>query len=253
MKKPILVANWKNHPDSLMQAGHILAGFSKKSAVYKKISTFIAPPLTYFESVSKKSSNFSHLASQDLFIGKGTTTGAVGVDILKSFGVRLSIIGHSERRSLGETSEMVSEKVRVALKENIIPLVCIGESARDAEGDYIEFIRHELRESLSGIKKKEIPNKLIVAYEPIWAIGKKSKDAMQAEDLTQMVLYIKKILTDMYDRKTADTVPILYGGSVDGKNVGDLVRTGVNGFLVGRASLDPKSFEEIATALIHNS
>ena len=250
MKKQILVANWKNHPDSLMRANYILGELSKKSSAHKKISTFIAPPLVYFESVSKRITNFSHLASQDIFIKKGTTTGAVGVDILKSFGVRLAIIGHSERRALGETNEEVAEKVKVALKENIIPLVCIGEKERDKEGDYLEFIRHELRSSLSGIKKKEIANKLVVAYEPIWAIGKKSKDAMQPEDLTQMVIFIKKALTDIYDRKVAETVPILYGGSVDARNTDSLARTGISGFLVGRASLEPKIFEEIANSLI---
>ena len=253
MKKQILVANWKNHPDSLVQANKIINGLRKKSAEFKKISTFIAPPLTYFESVSNKTSSFSNLASQDIFVGKGTTTGSVGVDILKSFGVRLSIIGHSERRALGETDEMVAEKIKTALKENIIPLLCIGEKERDAEGNYLEFIRHELRASLSGVKKKEVVNKLVVAYEPIWAIGSKAKGAVLPEDLTQMVLYIKKILTDIYDRKTADTIPILYGGSTDAKNASTLAQTGVNGFLVGRASLDPKSFAEIASALIHNS
>jgi len=250
MAKRILVANWKNFPDSLQQVGEILDGYSKNSSVFKKISTFIAPPLSYFESVSKRTKSFAHLASQDIFIEKGTITGLVGADILKSFGVRLSIIGHSERRSLGETNEFVSEKIKKALKENIIPLVCVGESERDREGEYLEFIRHELRLSLAGVKRKDDAKKLIIAYEPIWAISTKAKGAIEAEDLAQMVIFIKKILTDLYGRETADRIPILYGGSVDQNNVSDFVQTGISGFLVGRASLDSKKFSEIAKSLI---
>jgi triosephosphate isomerase len=250
MAKRILIANWKNYPDSIGRVGEILDGLTKNSGVFKKVSTFIAPPLAYFESVSKRTKSFAHLASQDIFVEKGTTTGAVGMDILKSFGVRLSIIGHSERRALGETDGVVAEKIKIALKENIIPLVCIGESERDKEGEYLEFIRQELRLSLSGVKKKDDAKKLVVAYEPIWAIGMKARGTIVPEDLAQMVIFIRKVLTDLYDRKTADKISILYGGSVDHNNVNALVRTRVNGFLVGRASLDPKKFVEIAKSLI---
>ncbi len=252
MKKPILVANWKNHPDSLDRVNDLLKGLAKQSFVYKKISTYIAPPLAYFESVSKKTKPFARLASQDISLLKGTTTGAVEVDILKSFGVRMSIIGHSERRALGETNETVSEKIKVAIKAGIIPLVCVGERERDKEGEYLEFVRHQLRLSLSGIKKKENAVKLVVAYEPVWAIGKRAKDAMLCDDLTQMIIFIRKILTDLYDRKTADKIAILYGGSVETSNVYKLVQTGINGFLVGHASLDAESFGKIALALTKN-
>jgi triosephosphate isomerase len=249
MAKSILVGNWKNHPDSLVQVNALLKGLSKKSSVYKKINTFIAPPLAYFESVSSKAKNFSKLASQDIFVGKGTTTGAVGADILKSFGVRLSIIGHSERRALGESDLKVAEKIKFALKEGITPLVCVGESERDREGEYLEFVRQQIRASLIEIKKKDDAKKIVVAYEPIWAIGAKAKVAVEPEDLAQMVIFIKKVLTDIFDRKTAESVPILYGGSVDKNNVDALVKTGVDGFLVGRASLDAESFSKIASAL----
>ena len=134
MNKRILVANWKNHPDSLTRASIILKGLSKNPAVYKKLRTYIAPPLPYFESVSKNIKSFAMLASQDIFfVTEGIYTGAVTPDILKSFGVKLSIIGHSERRALGETDKKVSEKIKVALKSGIVPLVCVGEMVRDHE------------------------------------------------------------------------------------------------------------------------
>ncbi len=250
MAKQILVANWKNYPDSLVRVGEILDGLAKNSGIFKKVSTFIAPPLAYFESISKRTKSFAHLASQDIFIKKGTITGAIGLDILKSFGVRLSIIGHSERRALGETNEIVAEKIKVALKENIIPLLCVGESERDREGEYLEFIRHEIRLSLSGVKKKDSAKKLVIAYEPIWAISTKAKGVIEPDDLAQMVIFIRKVLTDLYGRETADKISILYGGSIDQNNVEAHIRTGVNGFLVGRASLDSKKFVEIAKSLI---
>ncbi|MBX4189129.1 triose-phosphate isomerase [Candidatus Parcubacteria bacterium] len=251
MKKPILVANWKNHPESLRAVTPILTGLSRKSAVYKKLSTFIAPPLVYIEAVSSKIKSFAGLAGQDIFFAmEGTYTGAVTPDILKSFGVKLTIIGHSERRALGETNEVAAAKVKTALRSGITPLLCIGEEARDAEGNYFEFLSEELKLSLEGIRRKDDAHKLIIAYEPIWAIGKKAKDAMPPADLAQMVIFIKKVLTEIFGRESAERIPILYGGSVESGNANELVATGVQGFLVGHASLDPKNFSEIAEALL---
>jgi len=251
MNKPILVANWKNHPDSFSKASTIISGLSKGSSTYKKISTYIAPPLPYFESVSKGIKSFAQLASQDIFFAiEGTYTGAVTPDLLKSFGVKLSIIGHSERRSLGETNEVVSEKIKCALRSGITPLLCIGEHERDREGDHFEFIREQLRLSLEGVRRKDDAGKLVIAYEPIWAIGKKAKDAISPNDLSEMVIFIKKVLSDIFGREAGDTIPILYGGSVEPINAKTIFESGINGFLVGHASLDPKSFKTIAEALI---
>jgi triosephosphate isomerase len=251
MSKPILVANWKNHPASPEEASSILKGLGKKSAIYKKLFTFIAPPSAYFESVSKRAKSFSSLATQDIFPLDGTHTGALTVDILKNLGVKLAIIGHSERRALGETSADVSAKVKTVLRAGIIPLVCVGEAERDHEGNYFEFISEELKHSLSSVANRKEAEKLIIAYEPIWAIGAKATGVVEPADLSQMIIFIKKVLTGMFDRKTAEKIPILYGGSVDASNASALSRqTGSRGFLVGRASLDPKKFSAIAEALI---
>lgn len=250
MAKPILVANWKNHPDSPAKMTALLSGLSKKPSVFKNIATFIAPPLTYFESVSKKIKNFASLAAQDIFFAPdGTYTGAVTPDILKSFGVKLAIIGHSERRALGETNEVVLDKIKSAFRTGITPLLCIGERVRNAEGEQFEFIEEELKMSLEGIRRKDDAERLIVAYEPIWAIGKKAADAITPDDLSQMVIFIKKVLTDIFGRESAEKIPILYGGSVEPENARALMDTGVRGFLVGHASLDPKQFATIAESL----
>jgi len=250
MSKPILVANWKNHPSSLAEVTFLLKGLSANKLVYKKLSLFVAPPLTYLDLVKEKALGYAKLASQDISLTHKTTTGAVTVDILKSFGVKLAIIGHSERRALGETSEQVREKVKLALRSGITPLVCIGELSHDQDGEHFEFLRKEIKLSLAGLNKSNA-SKLSLAYEPVWAIGKRTQDAIEPIDLSQTVIFIKKVLTDMFGRKVAESIPILYGGSVETNNAKILIReTGIRGFLVGHASLNAKSFKEIAQALI---
>ena len=252
MAKPILIANWKNHPKSLAEARALLRQLSRNSRLYKKLSLFVAPPFTYFESVSERLGNFGQLAAQNISsLPPGNYTGQVTPDILKSFGVRLAIIGHSERRGFGETSEHVAKKVKTALRSGITPLVCIGEVSRDQDGEHFEFLREQLRFSLIGLSRRADISKLVVAYEPVWAIGKSAKDAIESVDLSQLVIFIRKVLTDMFGRKQAEHIPILYGGSVEPTNAGALLHeTGIRGFLVGHASLNAKNFEVIARSLI---
>lgn len=249
MAKLILVANWKNYPNSLPEAKLLLKRISRKKTLLNKIAFFIAPPSPYFDLVSN---GFAKLASQDLFpIEKGARTGQVSVEILKSFGVRLVILGHSELRALGESSQEVSEKVKVALKAGITPLVCVGEATRDVEGEHFEFLREEIKASLANLSKRDI-EKVLLAYEPVWAIGKSAKDAIDPVELSQTILFIKRVLADLFGRSRAEKVGILYGGSVEAKNVRALMTTGVKGMLVGHASLDAKNFEGIVEAIFEN-
>ncbi len=251
MAKKILVANWKNYPGSVAEALALLRGMARAHLKYKKLSTYIAPPLPYLSVVSEKGRKFSALASQDMPLEEnGTLTGSITPEILKSFGVRVAIVGHSERRALGETDKIVSEKVKTAIKSGISPLLCIGESEHDSEGEYLDFLRHQLKASLEGVKRPDA-NKIMVAYEPIWAIGSKAKSAISPRDLTQTALYIRRLLSDMYGRDSAEKIPILYGGSVEPANAEELSEvTAIDGFLVGRASLNYKQFLDIAQALL---
>ena len=235
----LLVANWKNHPSSLFEVRALLKSLSTKRKLFKKFSLFIAPPLFYFESVSERASFYS-LASQDL----------EHIDILKSFGTKLAIIGHSDRRVMGETNEIINKKIKLALRSGITPLLCIGESLPDRDGEHFEFLRDQLRHALSGIKKSDA-SKLLVAYEPVWAIGKSAKDSISSDDLSETVIFIKKVLSDILGRKIADKISILYGGAVEPANAGDLMReSGIKGFLVGHASLNARSFEGIAKSML---
>lgn len=251
MAKPILVANWKNYPNSFSEARSLLGQLSKDRNTYKKLSLFIAPPLPYLESTLLKTKGFARLAIQDLtHLSQGTHTGTVSPDIMKSFGVGLAILGHSEQRSLGETSEIVSQKVRVAIRSGLTPLVCVGELSRDHEGKHFESLREQLKLSLAGLNKKADALKLAIAYEPVWAIGKSAVDAIVPADLSESTIFIKKVLSDLFGRAIADRIPILYGGSVEPDNAKALFeKTGIRGYLVGHASLSAKNFKAIAVSL----
>lgn len=251
MSKPILVANWKNNPDSPRLAAALLTSLSKRAAAYKKLSLFIAPPYIYMESVGKRARGFSQLASQDIFFtAEGVHTGAITPAMLKGLGVKLSIVGHSERRALGETNEVVAAKLKTALLSGLTPLLCVGELERDEEGKHLEELRDQLKFSLEGVRRREDAGKLIIAYEPVWAIGRRGKGAMTPPELSQVVIFIKKVLNDIFGREAAEKIPVLYGGSVDSTNAELLYKEGgIRGLLVGRASLQPQEFTEIAKSL----
>ena len=251
MPKPILVLNWKNHPPSLSEARLLLKNLAKKRALYKKLTLFIAPPLPYLAEVKERASGFAQLSAQNLFKEeKGTFTGEVGVDILKSFGVRMAILGHSEQRALGETAEGVRAKVKLSLAANIAPLICFGEKEKDNDGEHFEFLRQELKTILGNLDKR-VASKIALAYEPIWAIGKTADEAIDAKELTQTVLFVRKVLTDLFGRTLADKVPILYGGSVEPGGAYELMHgSGVRGLLIGHASLKAKDMELIAKAVL---
>lgn len=251
MAKPIIVANWKDRPASAGEARMLLAQIGKRRELLKRTTLFIAPPSPYLLLTQEKASGFSRLAVQNIeILPSGRHTGTLSVEMLKNFGVKLSILGHSERRALGETDEEVSRKVGLALKSGITPLICVGEQARDSEGLYLEEISISLRASLKGVKKKEA-EKIVIAYEPVWAIGKRAQDSMSPEDLREMILFLRRILSDMYDRKIAQKIVLLYGGSVEPANAEALYHSSdISGFLVGHASLDAEKFIKIAEAII---
>lgn len=251
MAKPILIANWKNFPGSLKEAEFLLKELGKRRHLYKKTILSIAPPLPYLEVASERIKGFAMLGVQDApLVDRGVHTGEVTPEIIKSFGVKLAILGHSERRAMGETSSTIWKKIRVALKAGLAPVLCVGELSRDAEGEHFEYLRQELKSLLHGLSRVEA-KKIVIAYEPVWAVGKDALDVIEPVELTQTILFIRKALSDLFGRETAEVMPILYGGSVDAVNAGFLMRnTGIRGFLVGRASLNAKSLSQIAESVL---
>ncbi len=250
MAKKIVVANWKMNPGTILEAKKLFSGIKSKSPSLSKTQVVVCPPFIFLSLFTNQKSKSFSLGAQDVFWQNGGShTGEISAPMLKNLGILYAIVGHSERRILGETSETVSKKAKALIGEKIIPIVCIGERERDSHGDYLGVLQNQIKTSFVGISKRDL-EKCIIAYEPIWAIGKTAKDAMDSSKLHETVLYIQKTLTEMYGRDVAKKVAILYGGSVEPINAHDLIKNGnVSGFLVGHASLDAKEFGEILRAV----
>jgi triosephosphate isomerase len=250
VSKSIIVANWKNTPDSLKEAKKNFGLIKRQKINSKKIMPIICPADLHLAELRKSySGSIFHFGAQDMTFGsKRPLTGENTAEQLDDLGVHFTIIGHSDRRQLGETNEMVSFKIKEAIDSGIMPILCIGELERDDRGEYLRFVEQELVESLEKIKKNQL-DKIIIAYEPIFAIGKGHK-AITTHEIHQMVIFIKKILARKFDKKTAMKVPILYGGSVDDENAAEILEHAeVRGLLIGRASANPHTFKEILKSI----
>jgi len=238
MAKYLVVANWKTNPNSLLEARAIFKRTLKSAQRLSKTEVVIAPPFPLISSF-KKSKKIKLGAQDTSFEVSGPFTGEVSPHLLRDLGVDYVIVGHSERRSAGETDELISKKIKSAVNARLTPILCVGEAERDYHGEYLRFLTHQIKASLRSVKKEEA-SKVVIAYEPVWAIGKKSSNAIDPRALHESVLYVRKVIADTFGRKVAEKIKVIYGGSVKEDNVEDLIiKGGVSGFLVGSASLTP--------------
>jgi triosephosphate isomerase (TIM) len=244
--KKLLVGNWKMGPASPKEARRILGGVKRWAKKLPHARVVVCPPFVY--SSLLKNSETIELGAQDVhFEQAGAFTGEISPSMLANIGVTYVIVGHSERRAMGETDEIVAKKVSAVVKSGLTAIVCVGERIRDPQGEYLGYLKDEIKNSLAKIQKKNL-NNLIIAYEPIWEIG--AVEAMNVGQVHEMVIFVKKVLSDMFGHDEAARVPILYGGSVNFRNAGDIVRLGnVDGLLVGRESVNLPGFVEIMKAI----
>ena len=243
--KKIVIGNWKMNPVSLEEAKNIYKYTNNISKKCTSTEVVICPPYIYLQSFLKNKDNSSLFvgAQNSFYEEQGSFTGEISAKMLKSLGVSYIIVGHSERREMGETDEFISKKVQSILELGMRPVLCIGEKERDINGLYLDFIKNQIKNSLNKVLKKNI-SKLIIAYEPLWAIG--GKEAMSPRDILEMSLFIKKTISDIYGHDEAISISILYGGSVNFRNATDIIVQGqVNGLLVGRESVNPTGFVEL--------
>ena len=242
--KKLVVANWKLNPETHTDASSLFQGIARKAGKFKNVATVICPPFVFLYKLSQGySAEVLQFGGQDLFYEeKGAHTGEISAAQLYSVGADYCIIGHSERRALGETDTDVQKKIAAALSSKLIPIVCVGESERDNHGKYLHFLRQQITAALKGIKMTDI-SKVVVAYEPIWAIGKTGKDAITPKKLHETTLFIRRVLREAFTAKISQKAVILYGGSVKPENAKELINDGeVQGFLVGGASLSAEDF-----------
>jgi len=235
-------------PETTVEARATFNAIKKIASKLRNAQTIICPPFVYLSELKKIANGHRCvLGAQDSFWDskEKAHTGEVSPHMLTGLGIKYVILGHSEKRALGESNEIVNKKVGECLKEGLIVILCVGESQRDEHGEYAKFIKNEITGSLKKIPKKYLKN-LMIAYEPIWAIGKSATRAASPEDALEVSILIKKILADIFGKDLAVKVPILYGGSVNPDNSKSFLTDGeMDGLLVGRASLDANKFSEI--------
>lgn len=249
-KRRLVVANWKMYISTPEEAKKFASGLRRRARVFAGVDTVLAPSFTLLPLVALalKGSSIKTSAQSVSVFETGAHTGEVAANMVKSFGAAYSIVGHSERRAQGESNEMVRAQLNHAAAAGLTPILCIGESERDQGGAYLATIVEQLSSALKDFKKGGVP-KLVVAYEPVWAIGKTAAEAMKGSDLRETIIFIKKTLAEHFERASAMRIPILYGGSVEPINAEVLINEGdVNGFLVGHASAALDSFVEILKA-----
>jgi triosephosphate isomerase len=253
MRKQIAAANWKMNL-SLEQAQALLnevLGENISPGANQQV--IFAVPFPYLIVAGERVAEEGYaIAAQNCSHKKsGAYTGEVSVEMLQSVGIRYCIVGHSERREYyGETGEILKEKTDLCLEQNITPIFCCGEALEIREqGTQNEFVQKQLEESLFHLSAEQI-QKVVLAYEPIWAIG--TGKTATAEQAQQMHEAIRSVLADKWGRGVADEITILYGGSVKGANAAELFSSpDVDGGLVGGASLQAKEFTQIIKALKH--
>lgn len=244
----LIVGNWKAYVETVEKAKRLYAA-GKRLAATGRHDIVLAPPAPYLGLLAPSNRSNVEFAVQDVShtLG-GAATGEMTAGAVASAKAAYAIIGHSERRAMGETDAIVLEKTRHALAHGLTPIVCVGETARDSEGKYLTFLRAQIAAVVAPLPQKERLS-LVLAYEPVWAIGKTASEAIDSSDLTEMVLYIRKVLSEYLPGKGSMKVRILYGGSVEPANARVLAGTGIDGFLVGRASTEPESFGALVKAV----
>ncbi len=250
MRTQIIAGNWKMHT-TLAEASILVEGLKKALA---EVSTdrqiVVCPPFTGLSTVADLVADTTiAVGAQNMYFEeKGAFTGEVSPVMLSDIGCEYVILGHSERRQyFGETDALVNQKIKTALRFAMTPIVCVGESLAQREADETEsFITSQIDAGLAGLTAEEVKT-IVIAYEPIWAIGTgRTATSAQAEEVCA---FIRKRIATLFGAEAAESVRVLYGGSVKGSNAAELLaEADIDGALVGGASLKADDFMAIITA-----
>ena len=250
MRKNIVAGNWKMNttlPEGVALAKEVNESLKK---ITPKCDVIICVPFTHLASVNNViDSNILGLGAENCADhAKGAYTGEVSAAMVASTGATYVILGHSERRQYyGETSETLKEKVALAFANNLTPIFCIGEVLEEREnGTYFDVVKKQIEDALFHLSAEEF-GKIILAYEPVWAIGTgKTATDDQAEE---MHAFIRGVIADKYGKEVAENTSILYGGSCKPSNAAALfAKPNVDGGLIGGAALEAESFMGIVNA-----
>lgn len=246
MRKIIIAGNWKmnmSNEDAVKLSLAVASGLGDLSS--RGRIAVMCPPSTALSSVASSISGSKglYLGAQNMFYeDKGAYTGEVSADMLLSCGCSFCIIGHSERRKyFGETDETVNKKAKKALEKSLTPLICVGETLEERESHReLSVVKKQITGALQGISKEDI-SKVVIAYEPVWAIG--TGKTASPEQAQSMHAYIREQIAGLSDASVSQRVSILYGGSMNPANVKGLLEcTDIDGGLIGGASLKAEDF-----------
>lgn len=246
MRRPIIAGNWKMFKTN-SEARLLVTGLKEKLAAVHDVEVVVCPPFTALAPVAEllKDSKIA-LGAQNLFWEEeGAYTGEVSPVMLRDLGCQYVIIGHSERRQyFGETDQQVNKKVKATLRHQLLPIICVGETLEQREaGETDSVVSSQVEKALTGVGAEQIP-KVVIAYEPIWAIG--TGRSSTGEDANKVITLIRKTIAQQYQQEIADQVRIQYGGSVKPDNIKEFMsQPEIDGALVGGASLKVDSFNSI--------
>ena len=243
MRKPIIAGNWKMNNTAAQ--GVALVNELKPLVADAECDVVVCVPFTDIPAVSEalKGSNIALGAQNVHFAEKGAYTGEISAAMLKEYGVKYVIIGHSERRQyFGETNETVNKRMHAALAAGLVPIVCVGESLEEREtGKTEQVLSVQIEEGLKGL---EDVSAIVIAYEPVWAIG--TGKTATAEQANETIGFIRKKCAEVFCPKCAEKVRIQYGGSMNAKNCKELMAMPeIYGGLIGGASLKAQDFSQI--------
>jgi triosephosphate isomerase len=246
--KRLVVGNWKLYIRSLDEGKKLLKQIDAKFPRGVKMDIVICAPV-FLAAALRREYKGKRIAigTQDTFWEtEGPYTGTISPAHIKSSGIDYVLVGHSERRALGDNDEIVSKKAVAALAAKLHPIICVGELERDTDGKFFSAIAKSVKGSLARIEPAHA-GKITVAYEPVWAIG--SKEAASPRVAAEAILYIRKTIADMWGRDKALKVRIIYGAAVDAENAKLFsAEKNIQGLLPGRASTDASEFTGIIKA-----
>ena len=248
MRKPIIAGNWKMNK-SREEALHFVNSVSSKLPSKDIVESVVCSQAPVLRDLVELQGDNLRIGAQNMhYLDNGAYTGEVSAALLVELGVEYVVIGHSERRAYyNETDETVNKKTHHAFNHGLNPIVCIGESLEIREANETDqFVKVQVVNALVGLTHEQIRN-LVLAYEPIWAIG--TGKTATSEMANDTIKAIRNVVADLYDRETAEAMRIQYGGSVKPANIKELLSmSDIDGALVGGASLDPDSFLELVNA-----
>lgn len=249
MSKKLIIGNWKMNPATLESARNIIRKIRRVAGTLEHTNVVACPPFVYIQSaVSRHGPDTLKIGAQTVsFNENGPYTGEVSADMLHNLGVEYVIAGHSEERTAGDTDEMIAKRVKAVVESGMHAVLCVGEKVRDEGGAYLDILKDQIKNSLANVPSNLAKN-IVVAYEPVWAIG--AKEAMLSAQIYETSLFVKKVLADIFSQNQAMKTLVLYGGSVNFRNAGEIIKTGqVDGLLVGRESVNMPGFIELLKAV----